>query len=122
MPCAGTYLYKSRVKDLQKYSTWCYSFANEEKEVIAIHKTKWFDCWVRKQGLNESNLCTAVSEMADGLYDAGGLLKKRFARSGQGKRGGFRTLVATNKENRWVFICGFPKHERSNLEYRQGNA
>jgi hypothetical protein len=57
--------------------------------------------------------------MIAGLYEAdlgGGLLKKRIARSGQGKRGGFRTLVATNKEDRWVFVYGFPKNERSNID------
>lgn len=46
----------------------------------------------------------------------GGLLKKRIARSGQGKRGGFRTLVATNKEDRWIFVYGFAKNERSNID------
>ena len=57
--------------------------------------------------------------MAAGLYEAdlgGGLLKKRIARPGQGKSGGFRTLVATNKGNRWVFVFGFPKSERSNID------
>ena len=60
-----------------------------------------------------------MREMADGLYDAdlgGGLFKKRIARSGQGKSGGFRTLVATNKGSRWIFMFGFPKNERSNLD------
>ena len=54
-----------------------------------------------------------------GLYDAdlgGGLLKKRIARPGQGKSGGFRTLVATNKGAHWVFVFGFPKNERSNID------
>ena len=57
--------------------------------------------------------------MAEGLFDAdlgGGLLKKRIARPGQGKSGGYRTLVATNKGNRWVFVYGFPKNERSNID------
>jgi hypothetical protein len=57
--------------------------------------------------------------MAAGLFEAdlgGGLLKKRIARPGQGKRGGFRTLVATNKGNRWIFVFGFPKNERSNID------
>jgi len=64
-------------------------------------------------------LCSAVREMTAGMYEAnlgGGLLKKRIARPGQGKSGGFRTLVATNKGNRWVFIFGFPKNERSNID------
>jgi len=86
---------------------------------MGIYKTRWFDRWARKQGLAMSSLCAAVSEMTSGLYDAdlgGGLFKKRIARPGQGKSGGFRTLVATNKGNRWVFLFGFPKNERSNID------
>lgn len=86
---------------------------------MAIYKTRWFDRWARKQGLTASALCAAVDEMAAGLFDAdlgGGLLKKRIARPGQGKSGGYRTLVATNKGNRWVFVFGFPKNERSNID------
>ena len=86
---------------------------------MATYKTRWFDRWARKQGLTTSSLCAAVKEMTAGLYEAdlgGGLLKKRIARPGQGKSGGFRTLVATNKGNRWVFVFGFPKNERSNID------
>ncbi|MGB7989943.1 MAG: type II toxin-antitoxin system RelE/ParE family toxin [Candidatus Methylophosphatis roskildensis] len=86
---------------------------------MAIYKTRWFDRWARKQGLNTPSLCAAVREMTNGLYDAdlgGNLLKKRIARPGQGKSGGFRTLVATNKGNRWVFVFGFPKNARSNID------
>ena len=86
---------------------------------MAVYKTRWFDRWARKEELTTSSLCAAVREMTAGLYDAdlgGGLLKKRIARSGQGKRGGFRTLVATNKGTRWVFVYGFPKNERSNID------
>jgi hypothetical protein len=86
---------------------------------MAVYKTRWFDRWVRKQGLTTSSLCAAVREMTAGLYDAdlgGGLLKKRIARLGQGKSGGFRTLVATNKRNRWIFMYGFSKSERSNID------
>ncbi len=57
--------------------------------------------------------------MTAGLYEAdlgGGLLKKRIARPGQGKSGGFRTLVATNQGNRWFFVFGFPKNQRSNID------
>ena len=86
---------------------------------MEIFKNRWFDRWARKQGLTSSSLCAAVREMAAGLYDAdlgGGLVKKRIARPGQGKSGGFRTLVATNKGARWVFVFGFPKNERSNID------
>ena len=86
---------------------------------MEIYKNRWFDRWARKQGLTSSSLCAAVCEMTAGLHDAdlgGGLLKKRIARSGQGKSGGFRTLVATNKGDRWVFVFGFSKNERSNID------
>lgn len=86
---------------------------------MAIYKTRWFDRWARKQGLLASSLCAAVREMTAGLFDAdlgGGLYKKRIGRPGQGKSGGFRTLVASNKGNRWYFVFGFPKNERSNID------
>ena len=86
---------------------------------MAIYKNRWFDRWARKEGLTTRSLCDAVREMAAGLYEAdlgGGLLKKRIARPGQGRSGGFRTLVATNKGNRWIFVYGFPKNERSNID------
>lgn len=86
---------------------------------MAVYKTRWFDRWARKEGLAASSLCAAVQEMLQGLVDAdlgGGLVKKRIGRPGQGKSGGYRTLVATNKGNRWVFVYGFPKNERSNID------
>ena len=86
---------------------------------MVVYKTRWFDRWARKEGLTTPSLCTAVREMTEGLYDAdlgGGLFKKRIARTGRGKSGGFRTLVATNKAERWVFVYGFPKNERSNID------
>lgn len=92
---------------------------------MAVYKARWFDRWARKQGLPTPGLCVAVREMTAGLYDAdlgGGLLKKRIARAGQGKRGGFRALVATNKGTRWVFVYGFPKNERSNIDKGEEDA
>ncbi len=73
---------------------------------MTIYKTRWFARWANKQGLTSPSLCAAVREMTEGLYDAdlgNGLLKKRIARPGQGKRSGFRTLVATNKGNCWIY-------------------
>jgi len=57
--------------------------------------------------------------MQKGLVDArlgGGLVKKRVARPGQGKRGGYRVLVASNFGERWVFMFGFAKNERDNID------
>jgi hypothetical protein len=53
-----------------------------------------------------------------GLVDAdlgGGLIKQRVARPGQGKSGGYRTIVAYQRGDRAVFLFGFAKNERANL-------
>lgn len=86
---------------------------------MSIYKVRWFSRWARKQGLSDAALCNAVKEMAEGQYEAdlgGNLLKKRIARPGQGKSGGFRTIVATNHDGRWFFVYGFAKNERSNID------
>jgi hypothetical protein len=87
-----------------------------------IYKTKVFDRWANEQGLTDQSLCQAVKEMSTGLIDAdlgGGLYKKRVARTGQGKSGGFRTLVATNRGDRWIFVFGFAKNERDNINKKE---
>ncbi len=92
---------------------------------MVVYKTRWFDRWARKQSLSVYALCEAVREMQAGLYEAdlgGGLLKKRIARAGQGKRGGFRTLVATNKGSQWFFVYGFPKSMRDNIDQDEEQA
>jgi hypothetical protein len=86
---------------------------------MAIYKTRWFDRWGRKQQLSTPSLCAAAKEMAAGLHDAdlgGGLFKKRIPRPGQGKSSGFRTLIATNRGSRWIFVFGFQKSERGNID------
>ncbi len=35
--------------------------------------------------------------------------------AGRGKRGGARTVLATNKNDRWFFVFGFQKNVRSNI-------
>jgi len=73
---------------------------------------------MRKTDLTDAALSNAVSEMDAGLIDAdlgGGVVKKRVALPGRGKRGSARTLVATNKGNRWFFVFGFEKNERANI-------
>ncbi len=56
--------------------------------------------------------------MRQGLVDAdlgGGVVKKRVALPGRGKSGGARTLVATNKADRWFFLFGFAKNQRADV-------
>lgn len=83
-----------------------------------ILKTRRFCRWMRKTQLDDAMLRTAVTEMEDGLVDAdlgGNIFKKRVALPGRGKSGSVRTLIATKKEDRWVFMFGFEKTERDNI-------
>ncbi|NEX18260.1 MAG: hypothetical protein C1943_17035 [Halochromatium sp.] len=73
---------------------------------------------MRKTALTDEMRCLAVQEMQKGLIDAdlgAGVLKKWVAVAGRGKRGGSRTLVATNKDTRWLFLFGFEKNARANI-------
>lgn len=83
-----------------------------------IFKTHHFSRWMRKTELTDNALCRAIEEMSQGLIDAdlgGGVVKKRVGLAGRGKRGGARTLIATNKNDRWFFIFSFEKNERANI-------
>lgn len=83
-----------------------------------VFKTKHFHRWMSKTDLNDQSLCNAISEMTHGLVDAhlgGSIVKKRVAIAGRGKRGGARTIVATNFGNHWFFLYGFEKNVRANI-------
>ncbi|MEB3328179.1 MAG: type II toxin-antitoxin system RelE/ParE family toxin [Candidatus Sericytochromatia bacterium] len=87
-----------------------------------VFKVREFDRWMRKTDLTDEALCAAVVEMAAGLIDAdlgGGVFKKRLALPGRGKSSGVRTLLATNQGNRWFFVYGFEKAERSNITEKE---
>jgi hypothetical protein len=87
--------------------------------VVRVLKLKAFARWARKEGIADSLLRVAVREMRSGLVDAdlgGGLFKKRVARRGAGKSGGYRTILAADLRSRWIFLHGFAKSERDNLD------
>lgn len=86
---------------------------------MRVLKTRTFARWARRERLSDAALQAAVGEMRCGLVDAdlgGGLIKQRVARRGKGKRGGFRTLLAADCRERWIFIYGFAKTERDNVD------
>lgn len=53
-----------------------------------------------------------------GLIDAdlgGGVIKQRVARPGQGKSGGYRTLILFRRGDRAIFAFGFAKSGQANI-------
>lgn len=83
-----------------------------------ILKRRDFAKWQAGERLPDVVLCKAVQEMESGLIDAdlgGFLYKKRLARPGAGKSGGYRTLLSARIGNRYVFLYGFPKSHKANI-------
>jgi hypothetical protein len=90
-----------------------------ENPDLRVFQTKVFRKWASKEKLDEEELLDAVEEIERGLVDAslgGSLFKKRVARTGEGKSGGFRTILAYREEERTVFLYGFAKNERENID------
>jgi hypothetical protein len=55
---------------------------------MRIFKIKTFARWMRKEGLRDSGLVTAVEELGNGQFDAnlgGKVYKKRIALRGRGR-------------------------------------
>jgi hypothetical protein len=64
-------------------------------------------------------MCEAIRRAERGLIDAdlgGGVIKQRIARKGQGRSGGYRALVVYRERERAVFLYGFAKNERDNVD------
>lgn len=81
-------------------------------------KRKDFARWQAGERLPDDALCKAVREMEDGLIDAdlgGFLYKKRVARPGAGKSGGYRTVLSARIGDRYVFLHGFAKNNKGNI-------
>ncbi|GKT08976.1 type II toxin-antitoxin system RelE/ParE family toxin [Desulforhabdus sp. TSK] len=85
---------------------------------MRVFKTKWFARFARKEDISDNKLIDAVREAEKGMNDGDlgkGLIKKRVARPGEGKRGGYRTIIVFRVGERAVFVYGFPKSAKANL-------
>lgn len=86
---------------------------------MPVYATKEFLRLARRQGIDRQQLRDAAERAEQGLIDAdlrAGLIKQRVARTGQGRRGGFRVLAAFRRGHRCVFLYAFAKSERENIE------
>lgn len=84
-----------------------------------IFKTKWLARFARRERIADKSLSEAIGRADRGVIDAdlgGGLIKQRVARQGQGRSGGYRMMVAYRAYGRAVFLYGFAKNERDNID------
>ncbi len=85
---------------------------------MRIFKDKIFACFARRQRISDRALCDAIERAARGLIDAdlgGGVIKQRIARPGEGRSGGFRTIILFRVEERAFFVFGYAKSEMDNI-------
>jgi hypothetical protein len=86
---------------------------------VRTFKTKAFSRFAGKAGISDAALCRALRDAERGLVATdlgGGVIKQRIARPGQGKSGGFRTLIVFRAGIRAIFVHGFAKNEKDNIE------
>lgn len=85
---------------------------------MRVFKTKPFSRFADHEGIADTELCEAVRRAKEGLIDAdlgGGVIKQRLARKGQGKSGGFRSIVLFRRSEKAFFVYGFAKSDRDNI-------
>ncbi len=92
--------------------------------MVRVFKNKWFNRWARGEDISDASLHDAAMEIVAGQVEAdlgGYLFKKRVARAGAGKSGGYRTIVGYRKGNsdRLIFLYAFPKSAKANISSKE---
>jgi hypothetical protein len=86
---------------------------------MRVFKTKGFSRFARRARIEDAILCEAISRAEHGLIDAdlgGGVIKQRVPRPGQGRSGGYRTIVLYRMKARAIFVDGFAKNDQGNID------
>jgi hypothetical protein len=93
-------------------------FFDRIERVVRIFKTSWFSRFAEKKGITDEELKNIVGDLENGIAGAslgGSVYKKRVARPGAGKSGGYRTIVFFRSGFRTFFVYGFAKSDRENI-------
>jgi hypothetical protein len=86
---------------------------------VRVFKSRAFAQFSRKNRIADADLCSAIKDMLAGTVDAdlgGGVFKQRLRRKGQGKSGGFRSIILLRRQTISMFAYGFAKNERENID------
>ena len=79
---------------------------------MRVFLTKWTARFARREKISHASLRDAIVRAEQGLVDAdlgGGLIKQRIARTGKGRSGGYRTIVAYRRSGRAIFLLASPR-------------
>lgn len=89
---------------------------------MRIFRNQWITKFAKKHKISDSELIEAVERADDGLIDAdlgGGVIKQRIARQGQGRSGGYRSLIFFRRGERAFFMTAFAKNDRENITNKE---
>lgn len=89
---------------------------------MRIFRNQWITKFAKKHKISDSELIEAVERADDGLIDAdlgGGVIKQRIARQGQGRSGGYRSLIFFRHGERAFFMTAFAKNDRENITNKE---
>jgi hypothetical protein len=94
-------------------------------ETVRIFQNAWFQRFARRERIPDKALRDAIDQAEKGSIDAdlgGHVIKQRIARPGQGKSGGYRTIIVFRKGDKAFFVYGFAKSERDNIDRAETEA
>lgn len=89
---------------------------------MRVFKNKSFTRFAIREAIEDEDLLEAIECANNGLISAdlgGGIIKQRIARYGQGKSGGFRTIIIFKTEDRAFFVYGFAKNQKANISDKE---
>ena len=89
---------------------------------LSVYKGKAFVRFAQKARITDADLWRTAQLANEGLVDAdlgGGVIKQRIARAGEGKSGGSRSIILFRQNNRAVYVYGFEKKDRANIDRRE---
>lgn len=92
---------------------------SDEMINVQVLTTKWFARFARREKITDAMLCEAVARAQKGIVDAdlgGNVLKQRIARKGEGRSGGYRTILLFRIGERAIFAYGFAKNAQDNID------
>jgi len=89
---------------------------------VKVLSTKSFSRCARREKISDTQLIKTIERANQGLIDAdlgGFVIKQRIPRTGQGRSGGFRSIIAFRKESLAFFIYGFSKGDKDNVSVEE---
>lgn len=85
---------------------------------MRIFKNRFIAKFAEKQHISDADLQTAIARAEQGLIDAdlgGGVIKQRIARQGQGRSGGYRSIILFKQDDKAFIVYAFAKNDRANI-------